>query len=229
MPRIKKKEHEKLSTSNIQHVADLLAAEKPITKKEACAILAISYNTTRLTKILNDHAENLAYKEKRKSMNKGKAAAPYEIKEATMLYLKGENVTNIAKGLYRSAGFVKTILDKLGVPTKPSSVEERVEVAYLPENCVADTFEKGELAWSAKYHSIVEVQEEQTPTHIASHKGLGECDYESKYESKVYSIYVKEQTENDFDIDGGYYAYSLAYDLGKLQHLKEHGIKLEAI
>ena len=131
MPRIKKKEHEKLSDNNIQHVIELLEGEKPITKKEACGILHISYNTTRLAKIITDYRENIAYKIERKNRNKGKAASDYEIKEAATMYLKGNNVTDIAKSLYRSAGFVKAILERLGVPTKPSSVEERMQVAYL--------------------------------------------------------------------------------------------------
>ena len=120
MPRVKKREHEKLTSSNIQHVINLLEGDKPITKKEACAILNISYNTTRLSKIIDDHKENIAYREERKNKNKGKAASDYEIKEAITMYLKGENVSNIAKSLYRSAGFVRAILDRIGVPTRVS-------------------------------------------------------------------------------------------------------------
>ena len=51
---VKKRSHEKLTDSNIKHVMQLLDAESPITKKEACSILNISYNTTRLNKILED-------------------------------------------------------------------------------------------------------------------------------------------------------------------------------
>ena len=41
MARVKKREYEKLTSSNIDHVISLLEADKPITKKEACAILNI--------------------------------------------------------------------------------------------------------------------------------------------------------------------------------------------
>ena len=47
----KKKSYENLTDSNIKNVISLLEAEKPITKKEACDILNISYNTTRLNKL----------------------------------------------------------------------------------------------------------------------------------------------------------------------------------
>jgi hypothetical protein len=228
MARIKKKEHEKLSTSNVQHVADLLAAEKPITKKEACAILSISYNTTRLAKILNDHEENKAYKEERKNRNKGKAASDYEIKEAATMYLKGSNVTDIAQSLYRSAGFVKAILERLGVPTKPSSVEERMRIAYLPENCVSEEFEAGELAWSAKYHAIVEVQYELTPEYAKTKKGLGSTNYVEKYGSRCYATSVRDSTD-DLGNPQGFFAFDLAQDLGRLKHLEKYGVNLATI
>jgi len=228
MARIKKKDHEKLTSSNIQHVITLLEGEKPITKKEACAILCISYNTTRLAKIIADHAENIAYKEERKNRNKGKAASDYEIKEAATMYLKGENVTNIAQSLYRSAGFVRAILDRLGVPTKPASVEERMGVGYLPDNCVADEFEVGELAWSAKYHTIVQIQHEMTPEYARDKKGLVEVDYVQKYGSRCYATSVRESVD-DFGNPQGFSAFDLAHDLGKLSHLEKFGVNLAAI
>ena len=49
--RTKAQEHEKLTEANISHVIKLLEAENPITKKEACDILNITYNTTRLISI----------------------------------------------------------------------------------------------------------------------------------------------------------------------------------
>ena len=45
---VKKKSHEKLDSANIQRVIDLLEQDEPITKKEACEMLNIRYNTTRL-------------------------------------------------------------------------------------------------------------------------------------------------------------------------------------
>ena len=59
MPRgVKKRSHEKLTDTNIRHVMQLLDAESPITKKEACSILNISYNTTRLKTIIEEYKEN---------------------------------------------------------------------------------------------------------------------------------------------------------------------------
>ena len=88
MARVKKKEHEKLTQENIQHVMNLLSGERPITKKEACEILNISYNTTRLNRIIEDFQDKLNFRAKRKAQLKGKPASKEEIKDAIMSYLR---------------------------------------------------------------------------------------------------------------------------------------------
>ena len=52
---IKSKAHEKLSFDNIERVIQQLEQDNPITKKEACGMLNIRYNTTRLQRIIEDH------------------------------------------------------------------------------------------------------------------------------------------------------------------------------
>ena len=51
MARVRQKKHEKQDEVTLNKVIGLLEAETPITKKEACEILNITYNTTRLNKI----------------------------------------------------------------------------------------------------------------------------------------------------------------------------------
>ena len=191
----------------------LLSQEKAITKKEACEILNISYNTTRLNKIITEFQERKEYVAKRKATNKGKKAQAYEITEAITNYLQGESISEIAAGLYRSSGFVRAILDRVGVPQRPASQEERVQPSIIPENCVADTFNPGEKVWSAKYHAPAIVDAEIT--------------VKNNYESKGYRVYILENTEND--TVGGYYAFVLACELGKLSHLEEYGVNLNKI
>jgi len=194
-------------------VIGLLSQEKAITKKEACEILNISYNTTRLNKIITEFQERKEYVAKRKATNKGKKAQAYEITEAITNYLQGESISEIAAGLYRSSGFVRAILDRVGVPQRPASQEERVQPSIIPENCVADTFNPGEKVWSAKYHAPAIVDAEIT--------------VKNNYESKGYRVYILENTEND--TVGGYYAFVLACELGKLSHLEEYGVNLNKI
>ena len=159
--------------------------------------------------------------EKRKSQNRGKSASQSEVQEAVQDYLSGANVSTIAKYLYRSPSFVKNILERIGVPQRPPSVEDRKQPAFLPENCVAEEFESGEIVWSARYHApAVVVKKENKPL------------YQQKYSSDCYQIYIFEK-EGEPDSPfvqagiGGFYANSLAYDLGKLSHLAELGIDLK--
>ena len=155
---IKTRKHENLTETNIQHVIELLAAEKPITKKEACSILNISYNTTRLNKIIQDHEDTVAYRERRKAQNKGKGATEAEIREVVNLYLDGLNISDIAKGLYRSPAFIKSIVERVGIPQKlPQTDYEGRRNAMLPEQCVAEEFETGEKVWAVRqnYPAIV--------------------------------------------------------------------------
>lgn len=239
MPRLKKKSHEKLTQENIQHVISLMnptsSTVKPITKREACNILNISYNTTRLDKIIEDYHDQKEYRARRVSQNRGRAARPDEVKDIIEEYLSGENVSNISKRLYRSASFVKSILERIGVPQRPISVEDRKNPMYLPEECVADEFEEGEIVWSATHHAPAEVKKKQTREFQKVHPGLVEVDYEEKYGCDCYSIYVRQKPSGDLEDFfnstgiGGYYSYSLASDLGKLKHLEEYGINLEKL
>ena len=239
MPRLKKKSHEKLTQQNIQHVISLLnptsSQTKPITKREACSILNISYNTTRLDKIIEDYHDQKEYRSRRVSQNRGRPARPDEIKDIIQEYLSGENISNISKGLYRSASFVKSILEKIGVPQRPVAAEDRKNPMYLPEQCVADEFEKGEIVWSATHHAPAQVMEKQTKQYQDSKPGLVTVDYEEKYGCDCYSIYVRQKPSGDLEDFfnstgiGGYYSYSLASDLGKLSHLEQYGIDLSKL
>ena len=87
MRRIKKKDTENLSDTNIRKVINLLSGDSPITKKEACGILNISYNTTRLQRIIDEFEETQTYREKRKAQNKGKAATKDEVADAVTRFL----------------------------------------------------------------------------------------------------------------------------------------------
>ena len=52
MARVKVKDSEKLTPSNIRQVINLLESDKPITKKEEGSMLRFSYNNERLGNII---------------------------------------------------------------------------------------------------------------------------------------------------------------------------------
>jgi len=228
--RLKKKDHENLSDTNIQKVIDLLNGTPAISKKEACSILNIAYNTTRLQKIIDDFLETKAYRQKRRAQNRGKSATREEVADAVTRFLSGDPISEIAAGLYRSSGFVKSIIERVGVPQK-----EEGRYDYLPEECVGTSFERGEIVWSAKYHGPAIIRAELSVDYQAEKPGYKDVNYESKYGCKAYNIWVIEKIDDDYSerwttsTGGGFSATQLAYDLGKLTHLKEYGVDLSRI
>jgi len=213
--RIKK--HEKLTETNIQHVINLLEGDKPITKKEACSILNITYNTTRLNNIIEEHKETIRYRDLRKAQNKGKGVTEAEKKSIVTYYLEGANISDIAKALYRSPAFIKAVIERLGIPQKlPESDYEAIRNAMLPEQCVSETFEVGERVWAVRKNCVATILREDTRTN-----------YEEKYGSKYYTLWITEMAECESPYFGtinnaGHYSGSLAYDLGSLKHLNEY-------
>ena len=218
MKTVRKKSHEKLDDANIQRVLDYLRQDKPITKKEACAMLNISYNTTRLNSIMVDFEETLEFRAKRKSQNRGRKATDYEIKQSIEMYLDEQPVSSIASALYRSSTFVRNLLDRVGVPQKrPKTLQGMSEkIGYLPDECVSENFEPGEKVWCARY---------DLPARIVR----GEHD--SKHDCTVYHVYVIELTNFEskyfgFIKEGGFHAHFASYDLGSLRHLNKYDINI---
>ena len=216
---IKSKSHEKLTDTNISHVVSMLELDNPITKKEACNILNIRYNTTRLAKIIEEWRDTQDFRERRKAQNKGKAATRDEIRMVVQSYLEGDNISSIATSIYRSPAFVKGIVDRLGVPQKLAESDyEGKRRAMLPEQCVSEKFEIGEKVWSPKDNKFAEIIEEyDTPYN------------QEKYGCACYRLWVLEpcDTSKTFFpwLDGsrtGYTSFGLAYDLGSLRHLQEY-------
>lgn len=213
---IKTKKHEKLTESNISHVIELLRSDKPITKKEACSILNISYNTTRLANIIQEHEETMRYRELRKNQNKGKGLTESEKKQIIEYYLEGDNIMNIAKQIYRSPAFVKAVIERLGIPQKLAESDYKGRRnAILPEQCVKEIFEVGEKVWSPRDNKFAEIVEDY---------GMSD-----KYESHCYRLWVLEPCDTSKTyfphLDGtrtGYTSFALAYELGSLEHIKEY-------
>lgn len=111
------------------------------------------------------------------------------------------------------------MLARVGTPERPTGEDKR-DVDFIPDKCVSETYQIGETVWSAKYHKAAIIKKELT-----------DIDYEKEYGSKCYRIYVLEPVDSSTSYfphieAGGFYAVSLAYDLGKLEHLQEYGVDL---
>lgn len=237
---VKKKDYENLSNQNIEKVIALLNPSssaqptKAITKKEACEILNISYNTTRLNKIIEDYHERKEYTASRKKKLRGKPASQAEIAEAVESYLSGGTISDISKSLFRSTSFVRTLLERVGCPQRPTNKDEKLGSHYYPDSLMADDYTVGEIAWSANYHGAVEVHARLTPEYIANKPGLANTDYESKYGCPVYAVYVRQKVDSEDTFfsnvtAGGFSAYVPAYELCKLEHLKQYGVRIDRL
>lgn len=212
---VKKKEGENLTAAHIEKVISLLEAEKPITKKEACEILNIAYNTTRLGKIIEEYKDGLAEDARRRAANRGKPAAPWEIQTVIERFLDDDPLSEIASMLYRPVTFVKKIIDDVGVPEK---CESYWTPALLPEKCVSETFRVGQIVWCARYGAMGIVRKH--------YPAKGDRDYD------CYQVFVIEAIEEtspyfpQYQDYGGKFITQAWYDLGDLEHLKEFGIDI---
>ena len=235
--RIKK--HENLTKANIAKVIELLEQEKPITKKEACSILNITYNTTRLGKIIDEHKLDIERTSRMKAKLRGKPATDDDIRFVVQRYLTGENVSSIASSMYRSPAFVKSIIEKIGVPMKlPEGDYEGRRPAMLPAQCVADEFKVGEVVWAIRKNYPAKIVREITVKHQQENAGYAGyhdpsklVDYVEKYGARCYLIYTIETTDlTDTFFPhlryAGSYCTQLSYDLGSLKHLEKYGVDI---
>jgi len=202
---VKVKEHEKLDDASISRVIELLGGDQPITKKAACEILNISYNTTRLTNIINDFNEKADRRKKNFENNRGKPFTDSDIAYIVRGVLIGETVSDLSETLFRSPSQINKIINYIGIPKKDSSYDY-VKVAPLPEECIITSAEPREIVWSARYQAAAE---------IIKNKGKS-----SHGMSDVYSIYVFQPTEDRRR--GGFYADQRIEELGSLQHLAQY-------
>lgn len=208
MARIRKtqKEIDKMTPQNIERVIELLdpkqEGQKAISKKDACQILGMSYNTTRLTQILEDYKQKKERERELRNQKRGKPADTQEIQYIVKEYLAGESIDQISRSCYRSSQFVKDILDKYQVPIRGTSYNY-FKPSLIPDGACRDRFKIGEVVYSARYDSLARVDSEQfTEKH-----------------GWVYRVWLLSDKWQQ-------YAYQEYYELASLEHLRELGVKI---
>lgn len=199
-------EEELMTDANISKVIRLLEpteeGKKPITKKDACAILGMAYNTTRLGTIIDEYKQKQARTAQRKSELRGKPATQEEKVYIISEYLNGETVDSISKMTYRSSKFIKDVLEGNSVPIRvPGSSYFSPEL--IPDGAVRDRFRVGEVVYSSRYDSVARIDAEQKT---------------EKY-GFVYRIWLL----SDRWLQS---AYQEASELASLQHLRELGVRI---
>ena len=219
---VKKKEHENLTPANIRRVAALLDDEKPISKKDACELLNISYNTKRLERIIEEQQAKDEAQKRRRQEKRGKPVSESEKLDIATMFLDGDTLADIAERVARPSVVVKRTLEAIGVPEIPKG-EDKLKPGFLPDQCVREgyKFEEGETAWSAIHHCPVEVDK------------CMDGKYVDRYGAFCYRVWVKRPVEHRPDRtyyamsdSGGFTAYVAGYELGDLQHLTKLGVKI---
>ena len=199
-----KNEDERLDDAHMERVIAMLEPKegKPCTKKDACQVLGIAYNTTRLATLIEKYKEKQAYEVKRRSELRGKPATKEEIVYIIGEYLEGATVDAISNSTFRPSGFIKRILQENAVPIRQSS-HDYFRPELIPDDACRLRYSVGEIVYSARYDSIARIDAETQ---------------DSRY-GWVYRIYLLAEKWQMS-------AYQEAYELASLQHLRELGVRV---
>jgi len=198
-------EEELMTDANIAKVIKLLEPEqgtKAITKKDACQILGMAYNTTRLGTIIEEWKKKQTKNAERRAEKRGKPVTGEERIYIISEYLAGETVDSISKATYRSSTFVKSVLETNSVPIRvPGSSYFCPEL--IPEGAVRERFKVGEVVYSARYDSTARIDAES---------------FSDKH-GWIYRVWLlSEKWQQN--------AYQEATELASLEHLREMGVRI---
>ena len=197
-------EQDRMTDANIERAIALLNPaqdKKPITKKEACQILGMSYNTARLDKLLEDYQTKQAATKKRREEKRGKPASAEEIDFIISEYFKHTSLEKIAESLYRGTQFVKSILEQHGVPER-NSAYSYFNPPLLPEQSICDKYTVGSKVYSSRYECVALIKAEQ---------------WSEKHNCWIYRIWLPRWDK---------FAYQESYELASLKKFEEMGIRL---
>ena len=143
--------------NRIREVIDLLEQENPITKKEACNKLNITYNTKRLESIITEFKERKEREAKIRKTLRSKPLDYNEKRDIVQRYLANEAITEISKSTYRSLGVIKALITEYGIPLRTRGVVEYHKSQLLDEKSLANDYEIGDLVFSARYNCLAEI------------------------------------------------------------------------
>lgn len=196
-----------MTDANIARVINLLEPQeegaKPITKKLACELLGMAYNTKRLDQVIQEYRDRKEKDRERRAAKRGKPATTDEVQYVIQDYLSGETVDSISKSLYRSTAFVKGILEKYHVPIR-SAKHDYFHPELIPDGAVRERFKVGEVVYSARYDSTARIDSEieNSPKH-----------------GWVYRLWLIADKWQQC-------CYQPSSELASLEHLRELGVKI---
>lgn len=171
------------------------------TKKAACEVLGINYNTKRLDTLLEQRQEGIEREKRLRARKRKEPVLKPELVEIITDYLSGASLEQLSNDHYRSTGIIKYHLEKSGAMLRSNSKVDELSPPLLPDECIKDSFEKGEYVWVAKYGSI----------------GVICGEFKNAYRVKVINESMNQ------------YCYQPAYELGSLKHLIDLGVNVKGL
>jgi len=197
-----KNESERLEEVYFERVIAGFEATPKMTKKDACQILGIAYNTTRLDSLIQKYKEKKERDASRRAALRGKPATQDEISYVIQEYLEGATVDAISKSIYRGPTFIKAILEKYDVPVRQNS-HDYFKPELIPDGATRTRFAIGEIVYSARYDSTARIDAEQ---------------FDARY-GWIYRVWLLAEKWKQS-------AYTEAYELASLEHIRNMGIKV---
>ena len=196
------KENDLLTDANIERVIAGLVATPRMTKKDACAVIGIAYNTTRLDSLIEKYLDKKSRDASRRAALRGKPATSEEIAYAIQEYLEGSTIDAISKSTFRGPTFIKAILEKYDVPVRNTSTDY-FRPGLIPDGAVRERHTIGEVVYSARYDSTARIDTEQ---------------HDPRY-GWIYRIWLLSDKWMQS-------AYQPAEELASLEHLRKLGVRV---
>lgn len=129
---IKKETSTEISEAKIRQAIWMLKANK--TKKAVCEHLGIAYNTTRLTKIIDDFKAREAREKELKEKAKTLEITPAIKKDIVSSYINGEAQSSIASRYYISPQKVKAVLIEMNVPIRARAKNAAAKTEHIVQD-----------------------------------------------------------------------------------------------
>jgi hypothetical protein len=196
----KTNDEERLEDSNIERVIAYLEEEKGATKKTACTMLNIAYNTSRLDKIIESYLTKKARDAERRAEKRGKPVTKEEASFIISEYLAGTPIAVISKSVYRGPALIKSTLLEYAIPERQQS-PNYFKPNLIPDEAVRESFNIGETVYSARYDTLATIEKEYVQN-----------------DEFIYRVYLRG--------DWLQYAMQPAHELASLAKLRECGLQL---
>lgn len=187
-----------LDISKEQYLQVIAHLDNGGTKKAACEMLGIAYNTKRLQELIDTFLKRSEVEKTVRAKKRKEAVLPEEVGQWISEYLNGATLGSLSESYFRSENVIRHHLEKHGAMLRHASVD-RLDPPLIPEQCIAEEFYPGQYVWSAAYNCIAVI------------KGK----YKNAWKIQVLGGGIQEMS------------YQPAYDLASLEHFKALGVNLE--